>query len=511
MHLPSFSNGLRKDLAALAAGALFPFSLAPFDYTSLALISLAVLFMAWEGAGLSRATLRGFLFGLGQFSVGLYWVYVTLYNYAATTSVEAFLITFAFICLLAGFPALAGLMGVFLRPAMPAIRLIVVYPALWIFTEWLRAWMEFPGCPWLQVGYSQLQSIPGAIAPVLGQYGVGLFAVMTVGTVIYSARSDCPHRKIALAGLSVAWCLTAFFQGHHWTEPVGQPVKVSLLQGNIPQELKWLSSTTRQTLRWYIDHTVDHWDSDLIVWPETAVPVHYHNLKSLFDELGEEAVQEKASVLIGVPIYDQETQKKFNGAVAIGLGQGRYLKRHLLPFGEYIPFPGVAGYVAQFMEITHSDFSPGDMHQSPVYVAGLPVGVSICYEDVFGQEILSALPDALFLVNLTNDGWFGHTIALDQNLQMARMRSLETGRYMIRATNTGLTAIISAGGEIVSMAPRLEAAVLTGTVQPMQGITPYALVGDSVVLVLIGLALSLAFALPRRGTSTAQSDPNLLD
>ncbi|MCS5565406.1 MAG: apolipoprotein N-acyltransferase, partial [Methylococcales bacterium] len=152
MHLPSVSNGLRKDLAALAAGALFPFSLAPFDYTSLALISLAVLFMAWEGAGLSRATLRGFLFGLGQFSVGLYWVYVTLYNYAATTGVEAFLITATFICLLAGFPALAGLMGVFLRPAMPAIRLIVVYPALWIFTEWLRAWMEFPGCPWLQVG-----------------------------------------------------------------------------------------------------------------------------------------------------------------------------------------------------------------------------------------------------------------------------------------------------------------------------------------------------------------------
>ena len=497
MHVSSFGNGLRKDLAALAAGVLFPFSLAPFEYATLAFVSLAVLFMAWDGAGLFRAALRGFLFGLGQFSIGLYWVYVTLHDYAGTTDLAALLITASFVCFLAGFPALVGLIGVFVRPATPAIRLILVYPALWIFLEWLRAWMEFPGCPWLQVGYSQLQSIPGAIAPVMGQYGVGLFAVMTVGTVVYIARSGCPHRKAALAGLSVVWCLTALLQGYQWTEPVGQSVKVSLLQGNIPQELKWLPSTTRQTLRWYIDHTVDHWDSDLIVWPETAVPVHYHNLKALFDELGQEATEEKTAVLIGVPIYDQEAQKKFNGVVAIGLGQGRYLKRHLLPFGEYIPFPRVAGYVAQFMDFAYSDFSPGSMQQSPVYVAGMPVGVSICYEDVFGQEILSTLPDALFLVNVTNDGWFGHSIALDQNLQMARMRSLETGRYMIRATNTGLTAIISAGGEIVSMAPRLEAAVLTGTVQPMQGVTPYVLVGDSMVLVLIGLALSITFALPR--------------
>ena len=326
MHVSSFGNGLRKDLAALAAGVLFPFSLAPFEYATLAFVSLAVLFMAWDGAGLFRAALRGFLFGLGQFSIGLYWVYVTLHDYAGTTDLAALLITASFVCFLAGFPALVGLIGVFVRPATPAIRLILVYPALWIFLEWLRAWMEFPGCPWLQVGYSQLQSIPGAIAPVMGQYGVGLFAVMTVGTVVYIARSGCPHRKAALAGLSVVWCLTALFQGYQWTEPVGQAVKVSLLQGNIPQELKWLPSTTRQTLRWYIDHTVDHWDSDLIVWPETAVPVHYHNLKALFDELGQEATEEKTAILIGVPIYDQEAQKKFNGVVAIGLGQGRYLK-----------------------------------------------------------------------------------------------------------------------------------------------------------------------------------------
>lgn len=482
-------NVLFKDLAALLAGAVFPFAFSPFQVTSVAFFSLTVLFFTWLDTGPGRAALRGFLFGLGQFSIGVYWIYVSLHDYADSTVLAGFILTATCVIILATFPALAGFVSAIICPRNTATRLLVVFPGAWILCEWFRAWLEFPGFPWLQIGYSQLELIPGALAPILGVYGVGFFVVLSAGAILYCLSSLNSARKYVLLVLLTLWCITAYFYQIEWTVPIGEPIKISLLQGNIPQKTKWLPETKKQTLRWYIDETRNHWNSDLIVWPETAVPVSYHKVQTLFNELAAEALRHETDLLIGVPFFDHETNRTYNGVVTVGAGQGRYFKRHLVPFGEYLPFQPLSGYIAQFMDFQQSNFSPGAMQQSAVTVANTHVALSICYEDVFGQESLSAMPEALFLVNTTNDGWFGNSIALDQNLQMARMRSLETGRFMIRAANTGLTAVISPLGDIVKIATPFEATVLTGEIQPMEGITPYMLVGDSFVLVFIGVGL----------------------
>lgn len=497
MRALSHKVRLLKDLAALVAGVLIPFAFSPFQVAPLAFLSLAVLFFVWLDAGPVRSALRGFLFGLGQFAVGVHWIHVTLHDYAGSTDLAAFILAAFCVILLAGFPALAGLISALISPHSRAIRLLLVNPGAWVLCEWLRAWFEFPGFPWLQVGYSQLETIPGALAPILGVYGVGFFVAFSVGALLYGLKSIGSARRIVLLLLLTTWTIAAIFQQVQWTVPVGPPLKVSLLQGNIPQHVKWLPTAKKKTLRWYIDETRNHWNSDLIVWPETAVPVSYHKVQPLFDELGVEAVRHHSGLLVGVPVFDPQNRRTYNGVVTVGASQGRYLKRHLVPFGEYLPFQPVSGYIAQFMDFQKSNFSPGAPQQPPVKAAGLPVAISICYEDVFGQETLAAMPDALFLVNVTNDGWFGNSIALDQNLQMARMRSLETGRYMIRAANTGLTGIISPLGDIVKIARPFEATVLTGEIQPMRGITPYMLVGDFLVMVFVGVGLLIAWACQR--------------
>ncbi|MCI0734048.1 MAG: apolipoprotein N-acyltransferase [Methylococcaceae bacterium] len=480
---------LLKDVAALAAGCSFPFAFAPFQIAPLAYLSLAILFLGWKDAGPGRASLRGLLFGLGQFAVGVHWIYVCLHDYAGSTDLAAFIICASAVVFLAGFPALAGLLAALLAPNHAAGKWLLVYPGCWILSEWLRAWLEFPGFPWLQVGYSQVDAIPAALAPVLGVYGVGFFSAFSTGALLYSLQPACAGRKAVLISLGLVWSITALLQQHPWTSPAGRPLQVALLQGNIVQQLKWRPEVKRQALRWYIESSRNHWGRDLIVWPETAVPISDHRLTGLLEDLETEAVQYGSDLLIGLPVYDPEKRRSYNGIVTLGAERGRYAKRHLVPFGEYLPFQLVSGFVTRYMDFKMVGFSPGETRQPPIKAAGIPLAPSICYEDVFGQEMLAAMPDALYLVNITNDAWFGRSIALGQNLQMARMRSLETGRYLIRAANTGLTAIVSPFGDIIRMAPPFEATTLTGEIQPMQGITPYMLVGDYLILIGISFAL----------------------
>jgi apolipoprotein N-acyltransferase len=496
---------LLKDVAALVAGCAFPLAFAPFQIVPLAYASLAVLFWAWRSAGPGRAALRGFVFGLGQFGVGVYWIQICLSDYAGSTEFAAFLISASAVLFLAGFPALAGSVATLLGPSHARGKWMLVHPGCWTLSEWLRAWLEFPGFPWLQIGYSQVEAIPGALAPLLGVYGVGFFAAFSVGALMYSLQPSCTARKATLIGLGLLWGATALLHHHPWTSPAGRPLQVALLQGNIVQQLKWRPETKRQALRWYIESSRNHWGRDLIVWPETAVPISSHKIQGLLEDLSGEARQHGSDLVIGLPIRDLEKQRGYNGILSLGAGQGRYLKRHLVPFGEYLPFQPVSGFITRYMDFRMLGFIPGESRQPPIEAAGMRFAPSICYEDVFGQEMLAAMPDALYRVNITNDAWFGHSIALDQNLQMSRMRSLETGRYLVRAANTGLTAIVSPFGEIVKQAPAFEATVLTGEIQPMQGITPYMVVGDYPILIGLSVAL-LVVSLPRTALKLPEPD-----
>jgi apolipoprotein N-acyltransferase len=503
---------MRYDALALLGGLLLPLAFAPFDYPFLAVVSLILLFIAWSDATPGRAFLRGYGFGVGQFGLGASWVYVSMHDYGGASVPEAGGLTVFFSLFWALYPGFAGWLAARFFGGGPAFKAIVVFPAVWTLSEWLRSW--FPtGFPWLQIGYSQIDTPLAALAPVFGGYGVGWAVALVAGLSLALFRLAGTPRRVAAAGLIAVLGLCAGLSRVAWTRPAGAPFKATLLQGNVAQDVKWQPEFQRETLRLYTDMTRAHWDSRLIIWPETAVPAFYHQVKdTFFVELATEARQHGADLLVGVPFYNQGEDRYYNAVAGVGRTPGFYFKRHLVPFGEYVPLRPLLGWVLDILQIPLADFASGNGDQPPLVAAGYPLAASICYEDVFGQESLAGLPEAAYLVNVTNDAWFGDSIAPHQHVQMARMRALETGRWMLRATNTGVTALITPQGRVAAKAPLFEKAQVSGLVTPMQGRTPYIVWGDVPVVAGFGLLLgALAWRryrpIPAPEPRTSESDP----
>ena len=287
-----------------------------------------------------------------------------------------------------------------------------------------------------------------------------------------------------------------------WTEPAGDALKVALVQGNMPQDKKWLPEMRRPTLERYLRLTREHWDADLIVWPESALPGLRSNFDGYIGDLAREAQANNSYVVFGVPVLDGDSLELFNSVFVVGQGNGNgemvYQKRHLAPFGEYLPLDALLRPVTEALGLPVADFNPGPDVQPLLEAAGYRLGVSVCYEIAFGNEVVKALPEAQLLVTVRNDAWFGTSIGPHQHMQMARARALETGRYLLRATNTGITAIVAPDGAVVSRVPQFEVQVLEGEIFPMEGMTFYARTGDSVVIALLVLILMGCFAASRR-------------
>jgi apolipoprotein N-acyltransferase len=493
-RLPRLGDGL-----ALAAGALLPFAYAPYGWWWLAVLAPAVLFAAWDGLTPRRALWRGWLFGLGLFGVGTSWVHISINQFGGVVLPLAVAATALFVMGVALFPALLGWLANRLTPEAGALRWLLALPGGWTLAEWVRGWF-FTGFPWLNLGYSQLETPLAGFAPVAGVYGVSLAAAVSAGALVYAARSaSLPKGLYTVAGLALLWGGGGLIGQVQWVQPAGAPVRVSLVQGNIAQDLKWLQENQQPTLELYRELTRMSRDSDLVVWPETAVPAFLHQVEGFLEELAEEARAYGTDLLVGVPVYELATDRYYNSVMSLGSATGFYHKRHLVPFGEYLPLKRALSGLLGFLEVPMSDFSAGAPVQAPLEVAGLRAGVLICYEAAFGEEVIAALPGADVLVNVSNDAWFGDSLAPHQHLQKARMRALETGRYLLRATNTGISAIIGPDGGLAGVSPQFEVHVLTGSVRPMQGATPYVSVGNAPVVLLAGLAVGLAALLGPRG------------
>lgn len=467
------------DALALLGGLLLPLSFAPYNYPFLAIVALALLFASWLDAPPGLALRRGYLFGLGKLGFGMAWIYISIHDYGGAGVLAAVGITALFVAVFALYPALAGWLARRYFAGSQTAQAIGVFPAVWVLMEWFRSWL-LTGFPTMEIGNSQTDTPLAGLAPLLGSYGIGwAVAVMAGLLLLLTRRWTGGWRYAAMAGIMLLVALGRWSGQAQWTQPAGPPFRVTLLQGNIPQDAKWKPETRQSTLKLYAELTRRHWDSKLIVWPETAVPAFYHLAKDNFlDPLAAEAKAHGADLLIGIP-YHHPTEDYYHNALA-GLGQtpGFYFKRHLVPFGEYLPLRPVLGWMLDVMKIPLSNFAPGDAHQPPLVAAGYPVAASICYEDLFNQEVLAALPDAAYLVNVTNDAWFGDSAALHLHTQVSRMRALETGRWMLHTTNTGLTAIIDPRGTIKARAPLLQTADLTAMVTPMQGRTPFIVWGN---------------------------------
>jgi apolipoprotein N-acyltransferase len=311
------------------------------------------------------------------------------------------------------------------------------------------------------------------------------------GGFIHPGRLKLPLQLMML--LALLWGMGGLLRNVNWTHEIGHPLRVSLIQGNISQDQKWRPENKINTLLKYKKMTEEHWDSNVIIWPETAIPAYLDQVKDDFlAPLGDDAKRHNTDLVISVPVQETAPQKNFNAVITMGREEGMYRKTHLLPFGEYLPLQPLSGFVLNMINIRLGNFTPGAVNQPLLKVGGYPFITLICYEDVFGDLSIRGLPDAAFLVNVTNDGWFGDSIEPHQHLQIARMRAMETGRFLLRATNTGMTAVVSPKGEIINQAPLFQEAALTGTITPMGGMTPYAKWGDQpviggMVILLLGL------------------------
>lgn len=519
---------------ALLAGSGCLFGFAPFGIYPIPVLALAILFALWQRADTPRGAAHlGFAFGLGLFGAGISWIYVALHDYGDMTMLLALPATTLFCAFLALFTALSGYVQARI-PASNALRMVLVMPAVWVSVEWLRG-MIFTGFPWLTLGYAHSDSPLAGYAPILGVYGVSLVAAISAGLLAYiainllrapiaalhSARPGAtpkdmarPPRFVRLAPglpatvsrgvrsalltLALLWLGGAGLHAVAWTQPHGEPFTVALVQGNIAENLKFNEDAVVGTLETY-RRLVSQSAARLTVLPETALPLLRHEVpENYVQRLRDHVKQNGGDVMIGV--FERSNGNDYNSVFTLGVDEEQhYRKQHLVPFGEFIPLrPMLGWFINEVLDIPMGDLTSGDRLQAPLDIIGQHVAVNICYEDAFGEEIIRALPQATLLVNVTNDAWYGHSQAAAQHNQISRMRALETGRMMLRATNTGITSIIGPDGKVLQQLPQHREAVLLGMAQGYAGTTPYVRWGNAAVLVLIALMLAGSWAAARR-------------
>jgi apolipoprotein N-acyltransferase len=476
-------------LAALS-GAAGVLCFAPFGLFWLApAVWLAFFYLLREAGDVRQAALTGLAFGLGFFLVGVSWVYVSLSVFGAMPWWLAGPAAFLFCAFMALHPMLAGTLFKRWQPYTWWSQALL-FAALVAAVDWLRSWI-FTGFPWLAVGYSQAAPSPLAgFAPLLGVHGLSLIVALSGALLL--------RWRLGLGFLVVLVIVGSALRQIPWTLPSGEPISVALIQGNVPQDMKFRPEAFARTLDLYHQLVAQN-PAHLVVLPETAIPAFFDQLAPDYVAALKSAVSEKGGdLLFGTLIGNGE--RYFNSAVSLGKSPLQiYSKQHLVPFGETIP-AGFAWFMS-FANIPMSAFSRGPEQQQAMALAGQKIAVNICYEDVFGEEIIRALPAAGILVNLSNTAWFGRSLAQPQHLQIAQMRASESGRPMLRATNTGMTAMVTAQGEVSGVLPAFTTGVLRGQVQAHTGMTPYARLGNWPALGLMAVCIFLGLA-PRRGRRT---------
>jgi len=475
MHLANHAAG--RKIVALLLGALSVTAFAPFDCFPVIWLTLAGLFALLNRSVENQESPRdgaliAWAFGFGFFIAGVSWLYVSLSTFGGMPAAVAGFATLLFCAAMALYPALAGALFIRFAPA-GGWRRGVFFAALWALTEWLRGWL-LTGFPWLAVGYSQTPPSPLAgFAALFGVYGTSLITAL-IATLLHCMTQPGKRWQGIVSLVSIALC-GALLAKHAWTTPEGEPMRVALLQGNVAQDIKWRPENFEASLRTYYRLMHDN-PAQLTVLPETALPVFLHQVPGDYlDELKRLAARQNGDLLFGIVTGSPEGYA--NSAVSIGAsGRQHYDKSHLVPFGEYIP-PGFAWFMAM-AHIPMSSFTPGQPVQPAMRINGHRIAINICYEDAFGEEIIRALPEATLLLNISNVAWFGDSLAPPQHLQIARMRALETGRMMLRATNTGMTAIIGANGHVLDALKPFSRGALMAEVRSYAGTTPYVRWGN---------------------------------
>jgi len=483
---------------AAAAGAALALAFAPYDAWPLALLSPALLFLLWEEATPREALRSGFAFGAALFAAGSWWLYVAIHDFGQAPVWLTVILVLAVFAIMGIYYALLGWLVTRIARDAPLLRLLVLLPAAWTLMEWARG-LLLSGFPWLQLGYAHSDNWLAALAPVAGIHLVTYATALTAAVLVVLLRGAWRERAIAAGLALVVWGGAWWLDGRQWTAPAGDAFEIALLQGAIPQDEKWLVEHRGAAIERFRTLHREALGARIIVWPESAIPMLAHEAAVYLEAIRQESFEQNSDVMIGLLRFDFDTAEIRNGLYSMSAaGDGWYYKRRLVPFGEFFPVPAFVRRWMRLMSLPYYDMTRGDDIQAPLRSGGQRLAATICYEDGYGSDQLDTLAEATLLVNVTNNAWFGDSSAPHQQLQMARFRALEAGRWLMRSTSNGITAVIDSDGAVTARAPQFVPAVLKSTVQPRTGLTPYARVGNwpvlslSLLLVLVSFAMGMA-------------------
>lgn len=466
---------------------MLPLSFAPYSLWPLQFVAVALFYASLKDLSPRQALWRGWWFGLGTYAAGVSWVYVSIHVHSHTPALAAFFMTLLFVAGLAWF--FAAMSYTFQKFFSQQKYACLAFACTWLLFEWSRSWF-LTGFPWLYLGDAHLTTPLKGFAPVLGVYGIGFVVTLSAAFL-----RDWPWPKQWPTGivlLATPWLLGSCLSLIAWTQPVKDgDIQVVAIQGNIPQQRKWLAEEIYPTLEKYRSASEKNWQADLILWPETAITVLHHQASEYLKYLDEEGQKNNSTLITGIP-YQQGPDEPYPGAyhnsiLALGEGSGLYHKQKLVPFGEYMPLPQSWRPLLAFFNIPMSEFRPGAPQQALLQVNSGPLAYAIapfiCYDVAYPDFVAQLARHSGLLITISNDAWFGSSIGPKQHLALARMRALENGRYLLRSTNTGITALIDHRGEIKARLPQFEYGVLQAQAQVMSGTTPFSLCGSWPMLI----------------------------
>jgi apolipoprotein N-acyltransferase len=471
-------------LLALALGALYCIGFAPFDFWLSTAVAIGGLFWLLHVSH-AKPWLTAFCFGVGKYAVGASWVYVSIHVYGNAPPVLAGLLVAVFVATLSLLFVLPlGWLYSRLRPGVPWAQMdVFVFVAVWGLLDWFSTW-AFTGFPWLLPGYAFMQAGTQGLAPLVGVLGLGVFWVyLSAGSLAFLRCRSRLQGLLILLSLGIAIGSGSL----SWVD--AGPVKsVALVQGNIDQLTKWLPKEALPNVQKHLQLSDDHWDADVLIWPEAAITLFPHQAQGVLEQLSDRGQATRTDVVLGIPGLQPLGGGRYdiqNLAVGLGTARGRFAKHHLVPFGEYVPLEGALRGLISFFDLPMSSSSPGPALQPNLVLSSGEAAVAICYEVAYPGSMRRRAARAGLLITLSNDTWFGRSIGPLQHMQIAQMRALENGRWLLRATNNGVTAIVNPEGEIAAQLPQFEANVLRGDVQIMNGRTPYNRIGDGPLLFLL--------------------------
>ncbi|GGM86239.1 apolipoprotein N-acyltransferase [Shewanella xiamenensis] len=489
---------------AFILGASTALSFAPYSLWIIYPVAMA-LALWLSGSLSSKASFFHWLsFGFGCFAVGISWVHVSMDTFgglplAASVGLMALLALY-----LALYPALTGLGLAWLtRANTPSLwRNLLLFPALWVLTEWARGWV-MTGFPWIWAGYSQTQGPLKELASIIGALGLSFLIAMLAGALALCFSKRYKSLLILLPIIAVAaWTAPKLTQ----IKPTGESVKVALVQGNIPQSMKWEPEALWPTLLKYMDLSREHFDADIIVWPEAAIPAPESMVQDFLDNANKVANLNHTSIITG--IISRQHDEFYNSLIVLGNhnqkqqdtpdyesdGSNQFKKHHLLPIGEFVPFEALLRPIAPFFNLPMSSFARGDYQQPNLSAVGHKIAPAICYEIAFPEQLRDSVNLGTdLLLTVSNDAWFGTSNGPLQHMEIAQMRAIELGRPLVRATNNGVTAVVDEHGNITAALPQFETGVLSATIPLVTGQTWFAKIGQTPLLLLCGALLLVGF------------------